>query len=118
MVKGFFIYNDIVARVQVALITECYDELSACVETAASLEDGQTSALWTADGKATELTAALKAKYHAAGSWLNDLSNKLDDACMNLKRAIAETEHLQDQQKAAYQRQLDQLLKATQPTAG
>ncbi|WP_119695992.1 hypothetical protein [Microbacterium halotolerans] len=110
MGKDELVYDEELADRQVELITECYDELNACIDSAAFLEKGQTPEVWTADGKAVELTAMLKEKYRVAGPWLNDLCTRLDDAKTNLRTAIAETKELNEQQKADYDRRLSKLM--------
>ncbi|MFD5224380.1 hypothetical protein ACFWHT_02025 [Microbacterium sp. NPDC058342] len=100
------------ADLQVKLVLECIDKLNTCLETVASLEEGQTSLLWTADGKSVELTAALKAKYRAGGLWLQELHKQVEEARANLLQAIKDTKLLDDNQKAGYQ---DLLYRAVGP---
>lgn len=98
------------AETQVGLVVEAYDAL---VKSRASLTDlggGQTSAVWTSDGKSVALAAELATRYDSALKWLAALETELTDAAENLRLAISETSKLDDLQKAMYQAQLDKIL--------
>lgn len=88
---------------QVKLLEECVDALNSSEKVMVRLREGQTTALWTADGKSVALTQALQGGYNAAHLWLNELRLKLEEATVNLLKAIEDTDQLDDAQKAYYQ---------------
>lgn len=88
---------------QVKLLEKCVDALNSSQKVMVNLREGQTAALWTADGKAVALTEALKGRYNSAQLWLNELGEKLELARVNLLKAIEETDQLDAAQKAYYQ---------------
>lgn len=95
--------NREMADSQYKLLVECTDMLDKCQETAESLREGQTELIWTADGKAVDLAAALSAKYTASVQWLTELRNELREASENFDRAVKDTTLLDDTEKAQYQ---------------
>ena len=90
------------AKSQIDLIAEAYDTLVKSNATLEHLAEGQTEVLWTADGKSVDLAAALTSKYNAALKWLESIQWDLNEAFVNLDKAIQETNQLDADQKAAY----------------
>ncbi|WP_309127393.1 hypothetical protein [Microbacterium sp.] len=88
---------------QFKLLVECTEMLDKCQETAESLREGQSSLVWTADGKSVDLAAALTSKYNSSVLWLTELRKELREASENLDRAVKDTTLLDDTQKSQYQ---------------
>lgn len=102
IVPDFGIDED-TAKSQIDLIEEARITLDDSRATLGHLAEGQTPALWTADGKSVELIAALTSKYQSALKWLEAIHADLDNASANLAKAIQETTQLDEDQKATYQ---------------
>lgn len=98
--------DESMANSQLKLIAECKELLDKCEETSESLREGQTSLVWTADGKSVALAAALTSKYNASVKWLRELRKEVDDAAANLDQAIKETTLLDDASKHNFTAQL------------
>ena len=98
--------DESMAQSQLKLIAECKELLDKCEETSANLREGQTSLVWTADGKAVELAAVLTSKYNASVKWLRELRREVDDAAANLDQAIKETKLLDERSKDDFTAQL------------
>jgi len=94
------------ANSQLKLIAECKELLDQCEETSENLREGQTSLVWTADGKSVALAEALASKYNASVKWLRELRKEVDDAAANLDKAIKETTLLDDASKDVFTAQL------------
>lgn len=105
-----FAIDFVTAKTQVALVVEAYDTLVASRASLTSLWNGQSSAVWTSDGKSVALANVVAAKYDAAVKWLDDLETVLTDAAENLRLAIDSTEKLDESQREAYRAQLDKIL--------
>lgn len=95
--------NEDTAQTQIDLIKEAWDTLVQSRATLEHLAEGQTSTLWTADGKSVELVEVLNARYAAAIKWLDAIQLDLNTAFVNLDKAIQETNQLDADQKVAYQ---------------
>lgn len=95
--------NEDTAQTQIDLIKESYDTLVQSRATLEELAEGQTTALWTADGKSVDLVEVLNARYVAAIKWLDSIQLDLNTAFVNLDKAIQETNQLDADQKVAYQ---------------
>ena len=91
------------ADYQVRRLQECVDALRSSQKLMQNLREGQTATIWTADGKSVELTEALKGRYRSANLWLDELARQVEEARVNLEKAIAETDQLDADQKAHYQ---------------
>ncbi|MFD5213695.1 hypothetical protein [Microbacterium sp. NPDC058345] len=91
---------------QVKRLEECFEMLEQSRQTMADLGKEQTSTLWTADGKSVVLTAELRAKYRAAQLWLAAISKDIEEARINLQKAVDETDAMDDAQKADFQKAL------------
>lgn len=91
------------AKSQIDLIEDAHNALANSRATLEHLAEGQTETLWTADGKSIDLMTALTTRYNAAIKWLDSIQSDLNDAFVNLDKAIQETNQLDDDQKAAYQ---------------
>lgn len=90
------------AERQVKLVVEAYKSLNASKSTLEGIAKGQTTAVWTADGKSVELAAMLTARYNATLAWRDALETQLDRARENLRRAIDDTTSLDEAQQAYY----------------
>lgn len=95
--------NEDTAQTQIDLIKEAWDTLVQSRSTLEHLAEGQTPALWTADGKSVDLVEVLNARYTAAIKWLDSIQLDLNTAFVNLDKAIQETNQLDADQKVAYQ---------------
>lgn len=95
--------NEDTANSQIELINQARITLANSRETLEHLAENQTEKMWTADGKSVNLMAALTAKYNSAVKWLDAIQLELDQAAVNLEKAILETTKLDDDQKASYQ---------------
>src|SRR5690606_24671723 len=94
------------ANSQLKLIAECKELLDQCEETSENLREGQTSLVWTADGKSVALAEALASKYNASVMWLRELRKEVDDAAANLDKDSKETTLLDDASKDVFTAQL------------
>ena len=91
------------AQTQIDLIKEAWDTLVQSRSTLEHLAEGQTTSLWTADGKSVDLVTALSERYQSALKWLDSIQLDLNAAFVNLDKAIQETNQLDADQKVAYQ---------------
>lgn len=88
---------------QAELVLEAMETLATSAAALENLKEGQTAALWTADGKSVDLAAVLTARYASAVKWLAAIDLQLREAAVNLSKAIDETDQLDADQKANYQ---------------
>lgn len=88
---------------QLKVLKDCREILDTCRDALTGLREGQTSLIWTADGKSVELVQALQQKYDAGLSWLEKLERDVTEAAENLRKAIDDTVLLDENQKAAFQ---------------
>lgn len=102
IVPDFGIDED-TAKSQISLIEEARTTLDNSRATLVHLAEGQTPTLWTADGKSVDLISALTSRYQSALKWLDSIRADLENASVNLDKAIQETTQLDEDQKAAYQ---------------
>lgn len=100
--KRVFRMDRDMAERQVKLVREAYQSLGASKTTLEAIAGGQTSSLWTADGKSVELASMLTARYNATLVWRDALETRLDTARALLRQAIDETTSLDDDQQAYY----------------
>lgn len=98
------------AESQVDRVVEAYDSVVSSRKVLGDLAEGQTSSLWTADGKSVALAAALTTRYTAAVKWLDAIEANLKAAAENLRLAIKETTQLNESQKDRYDAQLEKIL--------
>ncbi|WP_307377176.1 hypothetical protein [Microbacterium sp. W4I20] len=91
------------AQTQIDLVQEAYDTLVKSRATLEHLAEGQTTSLWTADGKSVDLATELSTRYQSAIKWLDSIQLELNTAFVNLDKAIQETNQLDADQKASYQ---------------
>ncbi|GAA2860803.1 hypothetical protein MIAR_22470 [Microbacterium arabinogalactanolyticum] len=98
--------DESMANSQLKLIAECKELLDSCEKASESLREGQTSLIWTADGKSVALAEVLTSKYNASVKWLKDIRKEVDEAAVNLDKAIKETKLLDEQSKDAFSAQL------------
>lgn len=91
------------ADFQVNRLQECVEALKSSQALMVQLREGQTAALWTADGKSVDLAEALRGRYRSAKLWLDELAKQLEEARVNLQTAIDETDQLDADQKIHYQ---------------
>lgn len=94
------------ADYQLKRIQECVDVVEACKQTIDKLDEGQTSTLWTADGKSIDLIDAIKARYTSSKLWLTELTRQLEEAHFNLQKAVDETDQMDAEQKERFQKAL------------
>lgn len=102
MIPDFGMDED-TAQTQIDLVKEAYEMLVESRSTLEQLAEGQTTSLWTADGKSVDLVAALSTRYQSALKWLDSIQLDLNTAFVNLDKAIQETNQLDADQKASYQ---------------
>lgn len=91
------------AGYQVSRLQECVEALKSSQKLMEDLREGQTGTLWTEDGKSVDLTQALRGRYASAKLWLDELARQLEEARVNLDKAIDETDQMDADQKAYYQ---------------
>src|SRR6218665_1264685 len=89
--KRLFRMDVDMAERQVNLVVDAYKSLGASKATLERVAAGQTSSVWTADGKSVELAAMLTARYNATLAWRNALEAQLDRAREILRLAIDST---------------------------
>lgn len=104
--RAFRMDRDMAER-QVTLVVEAYSSLNASKATLEGIAKGQTTSVWTADGKSVELAAMLTARYNATLVWRDALEAQLDRARENLRLAIDDTTSLDEAQQAYYLGLLD-----------
>jgi len=92
-----------VVEYQVKRVLSSAEQIGKAKENLASLQEGQTPALWTADGKCVDLTSVLKERYHSSELAVNDILKRLFVIRDNLVKAIDETDQLDADQKQGYQ---------------
>jgi len=92
-----------VVEYQVKRVVDSAEQIRKAKEALASLQDGQTPVLWTADGKCVDLTKVLKERYHSSELAVDDILKRLIEIRDNLKKAIDETDQLDADQKQGYQ---------------
>ncbi|MGB3373532.1 MAG: hypothetical protein WBA87_00130 [Microbacterium sp.] len=88
---------------QIQRVLNSAEQIGQAKKALASLQDGQTSALWTADGKCVDLAGEFKNRYHSSELAVNDIIKRLVEIRDNLKKAIDETDQLDADQKQGYQ---------------
>jgi len=88
---------------QVQRVLSSAEAIGQAKKALASLQDGQTPTLWTADGKCVDLAGELKNRYHSSELAVNDILKRLVEIRDNLKKAIDETDQLDADQKQGYQ---------------
>lgn len=88
---------------QVKRVVSSAERIGQVKDTLASLQDGQTPMLWTADGKCIDLASELKTRYRSSELAVNDILKRLVAIRDNLKKAIDETDQLDAEQKRGYQ---------------
>ncbi|MFT4157361.1 MAG: hypothetical protein QM630_05450 [Microbacterium sp.] len=94
---------------QVKLIEDACASLGASKVQLEGVAAGQTTSVWTADGKCVELAAVLTARYNALLAWRDALDAQLDRAKENLVLAIDSTTKFDE---ATQQEYIDRLNKA------
>ena len=95
---------------QVSLLVKAYETLADSRLNLEDLKAGQTTSLWTSDGRSVALATALTERYKSALAWLDAIQVKLNDAFENLNRAIDETDQLDESQKDRYPAMLNAAL--------
>lgn len=98
------------AALQVSLLVEAYETLADSRINLEELREGQTTSLWTSDGRSVALAKALTERYNSALAWLDAIQVKLNDAFDNLNQAIDETDKLDESQKDRYRAMLNAAL--------
>lgn len=93
---------------QVKLVVDAHEALEKSYGALVILAEGQTTSIWTADGKSVPLAAELTAKYNAALKWYATIHAELIQAAENLSAAIKETTALDETSQAGYLSQLDE----------
>jgi hypothetical protein len=88
---------------QIELIRDSQETLTASLKTMVSLGEGQTATVWTDDGRSVDLMKELRARYDSAQKWLTSIQKDLDEAAVNLDKAIKETTQMDEDQKVRYQ---------------
>lgn len=105
------------AEQQVDFLEKCFESLEQSRQMLEEIRKDQTALLWTADGKAVELTAVLRSKYQAGVKWLAVIGADLEESRLNLRKAIDDTLALDDTQKAAFQTLLYRVAGPMKPIA-
>jgi len=106
---NFVVMNEAQAALQVKLVEDAYAALGTSRKKLQAIAEGQTAAVWTADGKSVELAAMLTARYNATLAWGAALEAQLDRAKENLVLAIDSTTKFDEE---VQQRYIDRLNKA------
>lgn len=101
------------AAVQVGLVRDAIETLADSRESLTRVGEGQTEAVWTADGKSVDLAVALRARYESAVKWLDAIESELNIARENLLKAIDETTDIDEASKQKYR---TLLYKAEEPS--
>lgn len=106
--KGFGMDKE-AADNQVNLVVEAHNALEASREALVRLAEGQTTSMWTADGKSVPLASELTARYNAAIKWREAIQLELSLAAEKLRLAIRETTELDDNAQNWYISRLDRV---------
>ncbi|MBW8762711.1 MAG: hypothetical protein JF592_09030 [Microbacterium sp.] len=111
--KRMFRMDRDMAERQVKLVVDAYKSLAASKTTLQAVAEGQTTSVWTADGKSVELASMLTARYNATLAWRQALESQLDRAREILRLAIDSTTQFDEETQQRYIAMLDSADKVT-----